>query len=132
MIDWEYFTWRTITELIRHITFVFVVAFLIAITILHYDVFELIAKAINPTGLSNIFCSVLFFSVPIYFICVIIDSIDEVLVGIRGGYGNRGFFKALIRRIAYDATYIAFNFKGYVVVFVILIIISALGLIFLL
>ena len=132
MIDWEYFTWRTITELIRHITFVFVVAFLIAITILHYDVFELIAKAINPTGLSNIFCSVLFFSVPIYFICVIIDSIDEVLIDIRGGHGNRCFFKALIRRIAYDATYIAFNFKGYVVVFVILIIISALGLIFLL
>ena len=42
MIEREYFSWRSITELVRHITFVFVMAFFVAIFGKHYSLNELI------------------------------------------------------------------------------------------
>ena len=71
MIEREYFSWRSITELVRHITFVFVMAFFVAIFGKHYSLNELIHRAIHPNTLSNVFCSILVFSVPLYIVCVI-------------------------------------------------------------
>lgn len=132
MIDWEYFTWRSITEFIRHITFVFVIALIIAVFPLHTSILEMIERALNPTNISNIFCAILIFSVPLYLICAIIDSIDSVLISKKGGYATPGFIGDLLGRVVYDATYIIFYFRNYIVVFLLLVIISAIGLIFLL
>ncbi len=131
MIDLDELSWRTFTELIRHITFVFVVAFIIAVFKMGFAVGDLLRRALMFDGISNIFCSVIVFSVPIYVICIIVDSIDAYILG--DGLGLKILFPLeLCRRIFYDATYVIFYFNAYIIVFIILVVISAVGLIFLL
>ncbi len=132
MIEREYFSWRSITELVRHITFVFVMAFFVAIFGKHYSLNELIRRAIHPNTLSNVFCSILVFSVPLYLVCVIIDTIDDVRIEQGLGGKGVGFIASFFSRIWYDLTYIFFYFKKYCIVFFVLVALSALGLIFLL
>ena len=132
MIDREYFSWRSITELIRHITFIFVLAFLVAIFVRHHSLKEMIERAIHPNSLSNVFCSILVFSVPIYFLCVIIDTIDDVRIEHKLVGKGIGFVQSFFSRIWYDVTYIFYYFKKYYIAFFILVVLSTLGLIYLL
>ena len=132
MIDREYFSWRSITELIRHITFVFVLAFLAAIFLRHHSLNEMVERAMHPNSLSNVFCSILVFSVPLYLVCLIIDTIDDVGIDYKSGVKGVGFVRSFFSRIWYDITYIFYFFRKYYIVFFILIALSALGLIFLL
>lgn len=111
MIDFECFSWRSITELIRHITFVFVIAFVVAVFGKHYGISELIQRAIMPNNLSNAFCSILVFSVPIYFICVIVDTVDDVRIGGQSDMKVFGFIRSFLSRVFYDITYIVFYFR---------------------
>ena len=132
MIDKEYFSWRSITELIRHITFVFVLAFLAAIFLRHHSLNEMVERAMHPNSLSNVFCSILVFSVPLYLVCLIIDTIDDVGIDYKSGVKGVGFVRSFFSRIWYDITYIFYFFRKYYIVFFILVALSALGLIFLL
>ena len=132
MIDREYFSWRSITELIRHITFVFVLAFLAAIFLRHHSLNEMVERAMHPNSLSNVFCSILVFSVPLYLVCLIIDTIDDVGIDYKSGVKGVGFVRSFFSRIWYDITYIFYFFRKYYIVFFILVALSALGLIFLL
>ena len=132
MIDREYFSWRSITELIRHITFVFVLAFIAAIFVRHHSLNEMVERAIHPNSPSNIFCSILVFSVPLYLLCLIIDTIDDVRIDYKSGSKGVGFIRSLFSRIWYDITYIFYFFRKYYIVFFSLAALSALGLIFLL
>ncbi len=132
MIDREYFSWRSITELIRHITFVFVLAFLVAIFLRHHSLNEMVERAMHPNSLSNVFCSILVFSVPLYLVCLIIDTIDDVGIDYKSGGKGVGFVRSFFSRIWYDITYIFYFFRKYYIVFFILVALSALGLIFLL
>lgn len=132
MIDRDYFSWRSITELIRHITFVFVLAFIVAIFVRHHSLNEMIERAMHPDSPVNAFCSILVFSVPLYLICLIIDTIDDVRIDYKSGSIGVGFIRSLFSRVWYDITYIFYFFRKYYIVFFILATISALGIIFLL
>ena len=85
MIEKEYFSWRSITELIRHITIVFAVAFLVAVLAFNHSASELILRAFYPTNISNRFCCLLVISFPAYLIILLIDSIDDVIVWRKHG-----------------------------------------------
>ena len=98
MIDREYFSWRSITELIRHITFVFVLAFIAAIFVQHHSLNEMVERAIHPNSPSNIFCSILVFSVLLYLICLIIDTVDDVRIDCKSGSKGVGFIRSLFSR----------------------------------
>jgi flagellar biosynthesis protein FlhB len=111
MIDREYFSWRSITELIRHITFVFVLAFLAAIFLRHHSLNEMVERAMHPNSLSNVFCSILVFSVPLYLVCLIIDTIDDVGIDYKSGGKGVGFVRSFFSRIWYDITYIFYFFR---------------------
>ena len=129
--DPDIFTWRSITESIRHISIIFIAAFVITIVVKDYSVMTLIEKAMNPEGLAGIFCAVMVWSIPVYLICMIIDTIDSVRI-----VGNLGFIADFFARLFYDITYI-FMFTMstwivYIIVFLILAAFCAFGIIFLL
>ena len=132
MIDRDYFSWRSITELIRHITFVFVLAFIVAIFVRHHSLNEMVERAIHPNSPANVFCAILVFSVPLYLICLIIDTIDDVRIDYKSDIKGVGFVRSLFSRIWYDITYIFYYFRKYFIVFFILAALSTLGIVFLL
>lgn len=128
----EFFSWRSITESIRHIAIIFIFAFVITIITKDYGVLELIKMGINHRGMPGIFCAIMLWSIPVYLICMIIDTIDSV----RLSDGMVGFIKDFIQRLFYDLTYIFMvqmsTWKIYLIVFLILAAFCAYGIIVLL
>lgn len=132
MIDRDYFSWRSITELIRHISFVFVLAFIVAIFVRHHSLNEMVEGAMHLNSPANVFCSIPVLSVPLYLVCLIIDTIDDVRIDYKSDIKGVGFVRSLFSRTWYDITYIFYYFRKYYIVFFILVALSTLGIIFLL
>ena len=117
MIDRDYFSWRSITELIRHISFVFVLAFIVAIFVRHHSLNEMVERAMHLNSPANVFCSIPVLSVPLYLVCLIIDTIDDVRIDYKSDIKGVGFVRSLFSRIWYDITYIFYYFRKYYIVF---------------
>lgn len=132
--DYDEITWRTITETIRHVAIIFIAAFVIAVVVKGYGIFELVHLALDYQGLSGIFYAIMVYSVPIYFLCVVIDTIDTAIIYARLG-DKIGVVADFFKRILYDITYIFLFFKvmwkWWLILFIIAGVIAAIGLLFL-
>lgn len=132
--DYDDYSWRTITETIRHVAIIFIAAFVIAVVVKGYGVLELIHLAMNHQGLSGIFCAIIVFSIPVYCLCIVIDTIDAAIIDSKLG-GGIGAFADFFARLFYDLTYIFFFFnsmwKWWLILFFIAGAIAAIGLLLL-
>ena len=113
--------------------FFFCSDFFLTLLLKNYSIFDIISKALSHNSISDYFCLIMVIAVIVYFVCVIIDTIDVVII-----YKEEGslisFLSEFWDRIFYNMTYIfnLYHYKLYCILFKIQIIICVIGLVFIL
>ena len=59
MSEFEEFSWRSITEFIRHFSFLFIGALVIAVIVTDNSFFDIVEMALDHQGFSGVFCAII-------------------------------------------------------------------------